>query len=65
MLKANPNLVSARNEVGETTLHVLARKPSAFVSETQPCELLLFEILNSCMVIYSLIMWYDIHRQMS
>ena len=40
MLEANPNLATAKKD-GETALHVLARNPSAFVSETQPCELLL------------------------
>ena len=34
MLTANNNLANA----GETVLRVLARNPSAFVSETRPCE---------------------------
>ena len=39
MLKVNRNLANARKKNGETVLHVLARNPSAFVSETRPCEL--------------------------
>ena len=35
MLKANSNLARAESD-GETALHVLARKPSAFVNESQP-----------------------------
>lgn len=42
MLEAKNNLAKARKENGETVLHVLARKPSAFVSETRPCELFFF-----------------------
>ncbi|KAK7833842.1 ankyrin repeat domain-containing protein 17 [Quercus suber] len=41
MLEDNPNLATARNKDGETVLQLLACNPSAFVGETQPCELLL------------------------
>ena len=50
MLDKNPDLTTATNSDGETALHVLAHKPSAFVNESQlgvlrrhiniPCELL-------------------------
>ena len=51
MLDKNPNLTTATNSDGETALHVLAHKPSAFVNESHelldlrrhiniPCELL-------------------------
>uniref|UniRef100_A0A7N2L040 Uncharacterized protein n=1 Tax=Quercus lobata TaxID=97700 RepID=A0A7N2L040_QUELO len=36
MLKVNPNLATAKDEDEETTLHVLARNPSAFVSGSWP-----------------------------
>ncbi|KAK7816501.1 ankyrin repeat domain-containing protein 17, partial [Quercus suber] len=36
MLKANPNFATAKDELKETTLHVLARNPSAFVSGSRP-----------------------------
>jgi len=39
MLEVNPNLATARNKDGETVLQLLARNPSAFVGETQSCEL--------------------------
>ena len=42
MLNANNNLAKLRNKNKETVLHVLARKPSAFVSETRPCELFIY-----------------------
>ncbi|XP_075660479.1 uncharacterized protein LOC142630373 [Castanea sativa] len=35
MLNDNSNLATATNSDGETALHVLARKPSAFVNESQ------------------------------
>ncbi|KAK7821292.1 hypothetical protein CFP56_037850 [Quercus suber] len=38
MLEDNSNLAAAGNSDGETALHVLARDPSAFVSEIRPCE---------------------------
>ena len=41
MLEDNPNLATARNKDEETVLQLLACNPSAFVGETQPCELLL------------------------
>ena len=43
MLKANNNLAKPRKENEETVLHVLARKPSAFVSETRLCELFFYD----------------------
>nr|POE67867.1 hypothetical protein CFP56_62039 [Quercus suber] len=36
MLKANPNFATAKDELQETTLHVLARNPSAFISGSRP-----------------------------
>ena len=42
MLEDNSNLAAARNSDGETALHVLAREPSAFVSEIRPCEFFFF-----------------------
>ncbi|KAK4604108.1 hypothetical protein RGQ29_012568 [Quercus rubra] len=36
MLKANPNFATATNTDGDSALHVLARNPSAFVSQTRP-----------------------------
>ena len=55
MLEANPNFATAKDELQETTLHVLARNPSAFVSGSRPgllrrhfnipCEL--FRLQNS------------------
>ena len=42
MLEDNSNLAAAGNSDGETALHVLARNPSAFVSEIRPCEFLFF-----------------------
>ncbi|KAK7855048.1 ankyrin repeat domain-containing protein 17 [Quercus suber] len=39
MLEVNPNIATATNKDGETVLQLLARNPSAFVGETQPCEL--------------------------
>ncbi|KAL4653804.1 hypothetical protein ACB092_01G332500 [Castanea dentata] len=38
MLEDNNNLAKAINENEETVLHVLARKPCAFVSETRPSK---------------------------
>ena len=38
MLKANPNFATATNADGDSALHVLARNPSAFVSQTRPRE---------------------------
>lgn len=35
MLNEDPDLAGARNNI-KTALHVLARKPSAFVSASQP-----------------------------
>ena len=42
MLTANNNLAKARKTNGETVLQVLARNPSAFVSETRPCEFFIY-----------------------
>ena len=39
MLEANPNFATAKDELQETTLHVLARNPSAFVSGSRPGSL--------------------------
>ena len=36
MLNENSNLATTGNSDGKTALHVLARKPSAFVNESQP-----------------------------
>ena len=45
MLTANNNLAKARKTNGETVLQVLARNPSAFVSETRPCEFFIYFLL--------------------
>ena len=57
MLKAKPNLATARNSDRETALHLLARNPSAFTRESQlgkllrghiniPCEFVTLKLLN-------------------
>ena len=46
MLTANNNLAKARKTNGETVLQVLARNPSAFVSETRPCELFIYFLFS-------------------
>ena len=38
MLNANPYFATARNTDSDTALHLLARNPSAFVSESRPRE---------------------------
>ena len=51
MLEVNPNLATAGNKDGKTVLQLLARNPSAFVGETQSCELFWLKFLN-------LVWWY-------
>ena len=46
MLKDNSNLATNKNQYDETALHVLARKPSAFASGSQPG--FLRSHINSC-----------------
>ncbi|GMY13701.1 isoform 2 of ankyrin repeat domain-containing protein 17 [Fagus crenata] len=46
MLKKNPSLATRKNNQDKTALHVLALKPSAFVSGSQPG--ILRRWINSC-----------------
>ena len=67
ILMTKPKFATTTNTEGKTALHLLARNPSAFASESRPCEffflgVILTKILRSC--IYSLIIWYNIQRHM-
>ena len=59
MLEDNSNLVAAGNSNGETALHVLARDPSAFVSEIRPCEVFyFFYFLGLCFILFKIFFYH-------